>query len=242
MKVIKYSKITKYQLKKIMKCFCIDIDATKTGKLLGFNRNTTTNYFKLFREAIYLHQITLMNKFYGNVELDESYFGGKRIRGYHGKLKRGRGTLKQPVFGIFERRDEETGKKRVYAEIVEDCKKKTLQGIIRHKIDVKAVINTDGWRGYNGLVDVGYNKHFRVNHSKDEFALKGEDGATITVNGIESFWSFTKRRLSKFNGTKKNFELHLKECEWRWDKNNLELFDELQNIFKDYLEFFKLSK
>ena len=242
MKVIKYSKITKYQLKKIMKCFCIDIDATRTSKILGFNRNTTTNYFKLFREAIYLHQITLMNKFYGNTELDESYFGAKRRRGYHGKLKRGRGTQKQPVFGIFERKDSKTGKTRVYTEIVEDCKKKTLQGIIQGKIDVSAVINTDGWRGYSGLVDVGYKKHFRVNHGKDEFALKGENGATITVNGIESFWSFTKRRLNKFNGTKKYFELHLKESEWRWDKDYLELFDEMQNIFKDYLEFFKLSK
>lgn len=240
--VIKYSKLSKYQLKKIMYHFCVDVDATRTGKLLGFNRNTTTSYFKMFREAIYLHQITNLNKFYGNVELDESYFGGKRIRGYHGKLKRGRGTLKQPVFGVFERKDEVTGKKRVYTEIVEDCKKKTLQAIIRGKIDVSAVIHTDGWRGYNGLVDVGYDKHFRVNHSKDEFALKGEEGDTVTVNGMESFWSFTKRRLAKFNGTKKNFELHLKESEWRWDKDENELFDELQNIFKSYLRFFSLSK
>jgi len=48
------------------------------------------------------------------VEVDESYFGAKRHRGYHGKLKRGRGrgTLKQPVFGVFERDG------RVYTEIV----------------------------------------------------------------------------------------------------------------------------
>ena len=175
------------------------------------------------------------------MELDESYFGAKRIRGYHGKLKRGRGTLKQPVFGIFERIDED-GHKRVYTEIVPDCKKKTLQGIIRHKVDIRSVITTDGWRGYNGLVDVGYNKHFRVNHGKNQFALKGEQGATITVNGIESFWSFTKRRLAKFNGTKKNFELHLKECEWRWDKTTTELIDELQKIFKFYIKFFQLKK
>ena len=77
-----------------------------------------------------------MNKFYGDVELDESYFGGKRGRGYQGKLKRERGTLKQPVFGIFERKDE-TSNKRVYTEIVPDCKKKTLETIIRQSIDVK---------------------------------------------------------------------------------------------------------
>jgi len=69
---------------------------------------------------------------------------------------------------------------------------------------------TDGWRVYDGLVDVRYDKHYRVNHGKNEFALKGD----IHINVIESFWSFTKLRLTKFNGVKKNFELHLKESEF----------------------------
>jgi hypothetical protein len=54
------------------------------------------------------------------------------------------------------------------------------------------------------LVSIGYDKLFRVNHGKDEFVLKGEDGAIITLNGMENFWFFTKRRLNKFNETKKN--------------------------------------
>jgi len=54
------------------------------------------------------------------------------------------------------------------------------------------------------LVDVGYNKHYRVNHGNNEFSK----GQGIHINGIENFWSFTKRRLSKFNGVKKYFELH----------------------------------
>lgn len=88
-----------------------------------------------------------------------------------------------------------------------------MQGIIRGRIDPESIIHTDGWRGYNGLVDVGFDKHFRINKSKT-FADKG-----VHINGIESFWSFTKRRLAKFNGVKKNFRLHLKECEWRWNKD-----------------------
>jgi transposase len=186
----------------------------------------------LFRKAIYLNQTIELQNIIGDVELDESYFGGKRIRGFHGKLKRGRGTNKQPVFGIFKR-DNILGKEVIYTEIVSDCKKDTLQGIIRGKVDLSSTITTDGWRGYDGLVDIGYNKHFRVNHGKNEFALKGEDGATVTVNGIESFWSFTKRRLSKFNGYSKYFELHLKECEWRWNKTPQELIDQLTKILKD---------
>lgn len=239
MKVIKYSKLSNHELKKIIWHFCVDVDATKTALLLGFNRNTVTRYFKMFREAIYLNQTLKMDKLIGDVELDESYFGGKRIRGYHGKLKRGRGTLKQPVFGIFKRKNI-FGRSEVYTEIVPDAKKATLLKIIQGKIDPSSIVYTDGWRGYDGLVSVGYDKHYRVNHGLNEFALKGEEGDLVTVNGIESFWSFTKRRLAKFNGVKKNFELHLKECEWRWDKSEKELFDDLPKIIKIYLNFFNM--
>ncbi|MEQ1096156.1 transposase, partial [Acinetobacter johnsonii] len=59
---------------------------------------------------------------------------------------------------------------RVYTEIVPDCKMKTLQEVIIGKVSLKSVIYSDGWRRYNGLVDVGYSKHFRVNHGANEFA------------------------------------------------------------------------
>ena len=77
---------------------------------------------------------------------------GKRGRGAYGKMA---------VFGIFERA------RQVYTEVVSDCSKATLQGIIRGRVDPESVVNSDGWRGYNGLVDLGYG-HYRVYHSKDE--------------------------------------------------------------------------
>jgi len=92
--MIKYSKLSNYQLKKIIHHFCIDIDATKTSQLIDFNRNTINSYFTLFRQSIYHNQILQSQKFGGTIELDESYFGARRIRGFHGKLKRGRGTNK----------------------------------------------------------------------------------------------------------------------------------------------------
>ena len=49
------------------------------------------------------------------------------------------------------------------------------------------MVNTDGWRDYDGLVDVGLDRHFRVRHGQDEFVV----GASH-INGIESFWSFAK--------------------------------------------------
>lgn len=207
-----------------MEAFCADISATKASILLKISRISINRYYNLLREIIYEMQSKEKAKFYGEVELDESYFGAKRVRGFTGTLKRGRGTLKQPVFGIFERNG------RVYTEIVPDCKKKTLQAIILGKISLDSVINTDGWRGYNGLVDVGYGKHFRVNHGKHEFSKKNG----VHVNGIESFWSFTKRRLAQFNGVKANFVLHLKESEWRWKKSFSTLQEELNVLYRDF--------
>ena len=211
-------RIKKKKEEKILECFCLDIDATKTALLIGVNRNTINIRFYSFRRSIYLFQQKEMQNFLGVVELDESYFGGLRQRGRPGK--RGRGTNKQPVFGIFEQNG------RVYTEIVSDCSAKTLQGIVRGRVNSKSIIHTDKWRGYDGLVDIGYDKHFRVNHSK-RFTDKG-----VHINGIESFWSFTKRRLAKFNGVKKYFVLHLKECEWRWNKTYDNLKVELLRIIK----------
>ena len=110
--------------------------------------------------------------------------------------------------------------------MISDCTARTLQGIIRGKVNPESVVHSDGWKGYDGLVDVGYDKHFRINKSQ-HFASHG-----VHINGIEAFWSFTKRRLAKFKGVKKNFDLHLKECEWRYNKPLDQLIEELQTLIK----------
>jgi len=67
-----------------------------------------------------------------------------------------------------------------------------------------------------------------VYHSKNEFA-RGKSH----VNGIESFWSFAKRRLAKFNGlTDDKFFLHLKECEFRFNYRHEKLEQKALKIMK----------
>jgi len=87
-------------------------------------------------------------------------------------------------------------------------------------VSIDSVIHSDGWRGYDGLVDVGYEKHFRVHHGKNEF-VRGN----AHINGIESFWSYAKRRLAMFNGIASDkFYLHLKECEFRFNHRHQDLY------------------
>ena len=155
----------------------------------------------------------------GEIEVDESYFGARRVRG-----KRGRGAYgKTIVFGLLKRQG------KVYTEIVPNVKAATLQALIRGHVDIESVIHSDGWRGYDGLVDIGYDKHFRVHHGKNEF-VRGK----WHINGIESFWSYAKIRLVKFRGMNKSaFYLHLKECEFRFNHRHEDLYKLLLKIFRD---------
>jgi len=158
----------------MVRLFSIDLKADQTAKITGLSRNTINKYYKVFRKRIV--EICENNSpFYGEIEVDESYFKARRTKG-----KRGHGAYgKTIVFGLLKREG------KVYTKIVPDVKKATLQAVIRGHVDVDSVIHSDGWRGYNGLVDIGYDKHFRVHHSKDEF-VRGKSH----INGIESFWNY----------------------------------------------------
>lgn len=212
------SKISERKFLRVLRHFALDLTASRTAQLTGLTRKSVNEIFLKIRERI-AQECERASPFSRcEVEVDESYFGARRVRG-----KRGRGASgKTIVFGIFKRNG------CVYTEVVPDCKKATLQAIIRGRVAAEAVIHSDGWRGYDGLVDVGYSKHFRVNHGSNEF-VRG----TSHVNGIEGFWSFAKRRLQKFNGVfAETFNLHLKECEYRFNNRNKNLYRELLKLLR----------
>jgi len=216
-KYVYRSRISETKFREIVKLFALDLEADQTAQITGLSRNSINKYYKAFRErisAICKSDSPLS----GEIEVDESYFGARRVKG-----KRGRGAYgKTIVFGLLKREG------KVYTEIVPDVKAATLQALIRGRVDIDSVIHSDGWRGYDGLVDIGYDKHFRVHHGKNEF-VRGKSH----INGIESFWSYAKIRLVKFRGIdKKNFNLHLKECEFRFNHRGEDLYKILLEIFR----------
>jgi transposase len=214
------SRISAKKFRQLLRLFALDLTATDAAQLTGLTRKTVNTIFLKIRARIAEECERVSPLSSGEVEVDESYFGARRVRG-----KRGRGAAgKTIVFGLLKR----DGK--VYTEVVPDCKKATLQAIIRGRVAPEAVINSDGWRGYDGLVDVGYAKHFRVNHGHSEF-VRG----THHVNGIESFWSYAKHRLQQFHGIKpKMFYWHLKECEYRFNLRKNNVYAELLKLLRKY--------
>lgn len=214
------SRISEAKLRYLIRLFALDLEATKIAHLTNLNRNTVNRYLMEIRKRIAKYCEEEL-KLSGVVEVDESYFGPRRVRG-----KRGRGAgHKTIVFGIFKRNG------HVYTEIVADASKATLQAIIRGKIAPESVIHSDGWRGYDGLVDLGYNKHYRVEKSAADARFSNENSH---INGIEAFWGTVKTRLAKRRGIRKELlHLHLKECEFRFNHRHENLYALLLKLLRN---------
>ncbi len=212
------ARISKAKFRQILRSFALDLNATQIAALTNLNRNTVNRYLTLIRQSV-AQFCEHESPFSGEIELDESYFGSRYVRG-----KRGRGALgKTIVFGIYKRNG------KVYTEIVPNVRKDTLMQIVKGKVDLHSVIHTDGFRSYDGIVHLGYQKHYRILHSDDKFAIGSNH-----INGIEGFWGYAKVRLVRFRGLSKNtFYLHLKECEFRFNYRNEKLYSLLLKITKD---------
>ena len=193
------SRLTQAKQNRLIEHFVAGTTARTTAVLVGVNKSTASYYFHRLRELI-SKAVEDDTPFSGEIEVDESYFGGKR------KGKRGRGAAgKVPVFGLLKRGG------KVYAKIIPDAKAATLMPIMQERILPDSVVYSDCLSSYN-VLDVSCFKHYRINHS-ELFADRKNH-----INGIENFWNQAKRHLRKFNGVPTDhFHLYLKECEWRFN-------------------------
>jgi len=187
--------------RRLVEHFVAGTPARIAADLIGVHRNTAVLYFHKLREVL-ADKLDASPAFDGEIEADESYFGG------HRKGKRGRGAAgKVPVFGLLKR------KGRVYAVMIPDVSRHTLLPIIADKVVPDAVVYTDALASYDTL-DVSGFRHERIRKAEEGFV----NARGTPINGIENFWSQAKRHLRKYNGIpRQHFALFLKECEWRFN-------------------------
>jgi len=200
----------------LIKLFELEISALRAAVQCGISYPTALKAYDLLRYSILVSSQDAQDFMDGEIELDESYFGGRR------KGKRGRGAVcKVPVFGILER----NGVVRV--EVVKDVTVRRLLEMTIRMVRRGSIIYTDKFRSYDALMCCGY-RHLRVDHGKRFSSGK------VYINGLEGFWSYAKQRLAKFHGvSKEKFPLYLKEMEFRYNHRNHDLFDLLvQNVTK----------
>ena len=209
----------KYSLQKLRRSleilyyFYLEVSARKTAKELQLDYGVIHRKFMHFRRSISEYcnqQAVILN---GELEIDESYFGGKR------KGQRGRGAKnKTIVFGILER------KGKIYTKIVENVSAETLMSEIQNKTLKGSVFYTDGWKSYASLEQ--YGKHNIIDHDK-ELVNKNHNH----INGVEGFWSFAKERFHKYHGIdKQNYPFYVKEMEFRFNHRNDNVYKLLMDI------------
>jgi transposase-like protein len=160
----------------------------------------------------------------GEVEVDETFIGGKSRNMHKAKRERvikGRGAQgKEIVFGMVERGG------RVVVDHVENRSKKELQGVIRERVEAGAAIFSDELLSYDGLSDdYKHYKHAVINH-----AVEYVNG-NVHTNTMENFWSLLKRGLHGTYISVEPFHLfrYLDEQAFRYnnrkDMNDADRFD-----------------
>lgn len=187
---------------KLIEHFVAGTTARTAARLVRVNKTTAAYYYHRLRELI-CYAVADATSFTGEIEVDESYFGG------HRKGKHGRGAAgKVPVFGLLKHGG------KVYAAVIADAKAATLLPILKQRIIPDSIVYSDSLPSYNALAVAGF-RHLRINHARLFAAGKNH------INGIENFWNQARRHLRKFNGVpKEHFPLVLKECEWRFNNAN----------------------
>jgi len=149
------SRLSSAKQHKLIEYFVAGTTARCAADLLNVNRKIAAYYYHRLREIIIMKLTEGASKILsGEIEVDESYFGGAR------KGKRGRGAGgKVPVFGLLKRGG------KVFTKVIPDDKASTLMPIIQEKVIPDSIVYSDCWRGYN-VLDVSEFKHYRINHSK----------------------------------------------------------------------------
>ena len=124
------SHLSQAKQKRLIEHFVSGSTARKAADMMGIRPNTAAYYFHRLREIIYMEtEAESEAMFDGEIEVDESYFGGRR------KGKRGRGAPgKVPVFGLLKRNG------KVHACVIPDAKASTLTPIIKRKVEPDSIV------------------------------------------------------------------------------------------------------
>lgn len=170
--------------------------------------------------------------FLGPLEFDETYIGGqrknKRLHIRRIQAKRGHGTDKLAIMGIFDR-----SSKQVYIEVMpKKLNMAHIISVLKSYANIGTAIYTDGYKMYRGLTKEGF-LHAYVDHDGGEY-VRGN----VHTNNIEGFWGILKRKLSCIGGMRRDrLYLFAGEITWRFNHRNQALDEQERLLFNLIIKF-----
>lgn len=186
------------------------IASTTLAKDLGVTQKTA--WFMLHRLRHAARTQSFNKPLEGEVEIDETYVGGKAANRHKGDPKNGPGTSgKTPVIGAMERGG------AVVATVIDKASTNNLDGFAHAVIKPGARVATDEHSGYRHLGRTF--DHGVVRHSAGEYSRDG-----IHTNGIEGFWALLKRQIVGIHHyvTPKHLTRYVNESAWRFNLREME--------------------
>ncbi|WP_295126814.1 IS1595 family transposase [uncultured Chitinophaga sp.] len=216
-KYLKGAHLSERKFKEILKLFSEDLTATQIANISGVSRVTVNSYLKKIRLQIvkYCESVMPEQASYPKIQHRNGHDTAVAVKSEVDRI------VKPVIFGIYK------SESKVFTEILPEVSRSMIQAIARGRSVLETVVTADRIRRFHGVVDLGQYRLYNLggNH--------GENGKQL--DDVDGFWGLTKHRLAKFKGLNRNTAyLHLKECEFRYNYRNEDLYQVLLNLLKTY--------
>lgn len=210
------SKLSEAKFRQILKCFSIDFTATASAALTHVSVRSVNALF--LRLRMRLMQVCKSTD-YSNIPLS-----GREFECAAPSLQAEGCIGKTIVFGIHQRHGS------VSTEVFGKEAPALLQLLLRGEPLSAAPFSSGGWGHLEGVVDMQFDRFFQVGPmGVGQPPRSPSDGSGLA----ESFWRFARHRLHKFKGLRcHTFQLHLKECEFRFNHRREDLYPILLKLLK----------
>jgi hypothetical protein len=220
-KYLKGAHLSERKFKEILRLFAEDLTATQIANISGVSRVTVNSYLKKIRQQIARHCESLL-------PAESHSRPATPARSVHHassadegdvsvKTEVGR-NIRPVVFGIYRSSD------RLHTEILPDVSRSMIHSVVRSSRSILEMQSAaEKIRRFSNVVDLG---QYRLYNLENE-------GAVSIADDVDAFWGLTKHRLAKFKGLNRStVYLHLKECEFRYNNRNEDIYETLLELLK----------
>lgn len=220
-KYLKGAHLSERKFKEILRLFAEDLTATQIASISGVSRVTVNSYLKKIRQQIARHCESLLptDPLRSTTTTERKAVPATQDSDSSLPVKTDVSrNIKPVVFGIYRASD------RLHTEILPDVSRSMIHSVVRSN---RSILETqsaaDKIRRFSNVADLG---QYRLYNLENE-------GASNATEDVDAFWGLTKHRLAKFKGLNRStVYLHLKECEFRYNNRNEDIYETLLELLK----------